>query len=116
MATFNQNSIHSRHLAVDDDQIGTYLLLYVLRKMSMWYFFSVTGERRTADFSPNTSLYDLVISLAPGELNSLEHPTIMYMRQEVVGENALREKTLRQLGLIRGRAILRLLNKQTEAK
>lgn len=79
-------------------------------------FFSVTGERRTADFSPNTSLYDLVISLAPGELNSLEHPTIMYMRQEVVGENALREKTLRQLGLIRGRAILRLLNKQTEAK
>lgn len=40
----------------------------------------------------------------------------MYMRQEVVGENALREKTLRQLGLIRGRAILRLLNKQTEAK
>ncbi|CAH0694121.1 unnamed protein product [Spodoptera exigua] len=74
------------------------------------------GERRTADFSPNTSLYDLVISLAPGELNSLEHPTIMYMRHEVVGENALRGKTLRQLGLIGGRAILRLLNKQTEAR
>lgn len=74
------------------------------------------GERRTADFAPNTSLYDLIISLAPGELNSLEQPTVLYMRQEVVGETALREKTLRQLGLIRGRAILRLLNKQAEAR
>ncbi|KAJ8713500.1 hypothetical protein PYW07_013870 [Mythimna separata] len=74
------------------------------------------GERRTAEFAPNTSLYDLIISLAPGELNSLDLPTVLYMRQEVVGETALREKTLRQLGLIRGRAILRLLNKQAEAR
>ncbi|KAJ8716097.1 hypothetical protein PYW08_013382 [Mythimna loreyi] len=74
------------------------------------------GERRTADFAPNTSLYDLITSLAPGELNSLDLPTVLYMRQEVVGETALREKTLRQLGLIRGRAILRLLNKQAEAR
>ena len=57
-----------------------------------------------------------MIQLAPGALNSLEHPTILYMRQEVVGENALREKTLRQLGLIKGRAILRLLDKQAEAR
>ncbi|XP_021181445.3 tether containing UBX domain for GLUT4 [Helicoverpa armigera] len=74
------------------------------------------GERRTADFAPNTALYDLIISLAPGELNSLDQPTILYMRQEVVGEPALKEKTLRQLGLIKGRAILRLLNKQAEAR
>lgn len=77
---------------------------------------TIAGERRTADFAPNTSLYDLVISLAPGAMNLLEHPTILYMRQEVVGEDALREKTLRQLGLIKGRAILRLLDKQAEAK
>ncbi|CAH0729773.1 unnamed protein product, partial [Brenthis ino] len=72
------------------------------------------GERMTGDFSPNTSLYDLIISLAPNELRSLNNPTIMYMRQEVVGVDALKGKSLRQLGLIKGRAILRLLDK-TEA-
>ncbi|XP_026730511.1 tether containing UBX domain for GLUT4 isoform X2 [Trichoplusia ni] len=74
------------------------------------------GERRTADFPPNTSLYDLIVSLAPGEFNSLQQPTISYMRQEVVGQSALQGKTLRQLGLIKGRAILRLLNKQEESR
>ncbi|CAH0584307.1 unnamed protein product [Chrysodeixis includens] len=74
------------------------------------------GERRTADFPPNTSLYDLIVSLAPGEFNSLQQPTISYMRQEVVGQSALQGKTLRQLGLIKGRAILRLLNKQEETR
>lgn len=65
----------------------------------------------TGDFSPNTSLYDLIISLAPNELPSLNNPTILYMRQEVVGVDALKEKSLRHLGLIKGRAILRLLDK-----
>ncbi|KAI5645389.1 TUG ubiquitin-like domain-containing protein [Phthorimaea operculella] len=74
------------------------------------------GDRRTADFPPNTSLYDLVTSLAESELNSLQNPTVMYMRQEVTGLNAMKEKTLRQLGLMSGRAILRLLNKADEAK
>ncbi|XP_075979255.1 tether containing UBX domain for GLUT4 [Anticarsia gemmatalis] len=74
------------------------------------------GERRTAEFPPTTTLYDLVISLAPLEIGSIQQPMILYMRQEVVGETALRDKTLRQLGLIKGRAILRLLNKQEEAR
>lgn len=74
------------------------------------------GERRTADFPPHTSLYDLITSLAAPEFNDLQNPCILYMRQEVAGVNALREKTLRKLGLIKGRAILRLLNKAGEAK
>ncbi|KAM3966275.1 tether containing UBX domain for GLUT4 isoform 1-T2 [Aphomia sociella] len=74
------------------------------------------GERRTADFPPNTSLYDLISSLAPTEFSSLQQPTILYMRQEVVGESALRIKTLRQLGLLGGRAILRLLSKAEEGR
>ncbi|XP_046968534.1 tether containing UBX domain for GLUT4 [Vanessa cardui] len=69
------------------------------------------GERMTGDFTPNTSLYDLIMSLAPNELPNLHNPTISYMRQEVTGVNALKEKSLRQLGLIAGRAILRLLDK-----
>lgn len=74
------------------------------------------GERRTADFAPTITLYEIVSSLAPLELSSLQHPTILYMRQEVTGVNALRDKTLRQLGLIKGRAVLRLLNKAEEAR
>lgn len=67
------------------------------------------------DFSPNTSLYDLITSLAPNELPSFKNPTILYMRQEVIGLPALKEKTLRQLGLLTGRAILRLLDKTEQA-
>ncbi|KAI8426239.1 hypothetical protein MSG28_005153 [Choristoneura fumiferana] len=70
--------------------------------------------RRTGEFPPNTSLFELANTLAPAELSSLTHPTILYMRQEVTGELALRNKTLRQLGLIGGRAVLRLLNKAEE--
>ncbi|XP_047993433.1 tether containing UBX domain for GLUT4 [Leguminivora glycinivorella] len=73
------------------------------------------GERRTADFAPNTSLFDLVNSMAPEELKTLTHPTVLYMRHEITGVPALKEKTLRQLGLIGGRAILRLLNKAENA-
>ncbi|XP_039755286.1 tether containing UBX domain for GLUT4 isoform X1 [Pararge aegeria] len=72
------------------------------------------GERIMGDFAPNTSLYDLIISLAPNELPSLENPSISYMRQEVTGIPALKEKSLRQLGLIAGRAILRLLDKSSD--
>ncbi|CAK1556271.1 unnamed protein product [Leptosia nina] len=71
----------------------------------------IDGERRTAEFSPQTSLYDLVMSLASNELTMLKNPTIMYMRQEVTGVLALKQKTLRHLGLIAGRAVLRLLDK-----
>ncbi|XP_052741641.1 tether containing UBX domain for GLUT4 isoform X2 [Bicyclus anynana] len=72
------------------------------------------GERIMGDFTPNTSLYDLIMSLAPSELTSLENPTILYMRQEVTGISALKEKTLRKIGLIAGRAILRLLDKSPD--
>lgn len=74
------------------------------------------GERRTANFPPNTCLYDLLTSLVPNEINDIPQPTIIYMRQEVVGVHALKEKTLRQLGLLGGRAVLRLLNKTADGK
>ncbi|XP_072947378.1 tether containing UBX domain for GLUT4 [Epargyreus clarus] len=73
------------------------------------------GERKTGDFPSKTTLFDLISSLAPNQLEALKNPTIMYMRQEVIGIAALKEKTLRQLGLLTGRAILRLLDKAEEA-
>ncbi len=38
-------------------------------------------------------------------------PVCIYMRQEVVGEKALQEKTLRSLGLTKGSAIIRLVHR-----
>lgn len=64
-----------------------------------------------ADFPPSTSIFDIVTSMAAAELSSIVNPAILYMRQEVIGVSAMKEKTLRQLGLIGGRAVLRLLNK-----
>ncbi|GBP19847.1 Tether containing UBX domain for GLUT4 [Eumeta japonica] len=72
------------------------------------------SDRRTAEFSPTVSIYEILIILAPEEMKVFEHPTVIYMRQEIQGLKALQEKTLRQLGLISGRAILRLLNKSPE--
>ncbi|XP_028031112.1 tether containing UBX domain for GLUT4 [Bombyx mandarina] len=74
------------------------------------------GERRTADFNPNIALYDMIMKLAPNEFGSLLNPCILYMRQEVVGVDALKLKSLRHLGLIKGKAILRLLNKLEDAR
>ncbi|KAG6462699.1 tether containing UBX domain for GLUT4 isoform X2 [Manduca sexta] len=74
------------------------------------------GERIMGEFTPNTTLHDMITSLAPEEISMLEQPSILYMRQEVTGISALKQKTLRQLGLIKGKAILRLLNKVGEAK
>lgn len=72
------------------------------------------GERRMADFLPSVSLYDIASSLAPKELEVYQNPTMLYMRHEIVGVSAMKDKTLRQLGLLGGRAVLRLLNKSEE--
>lgn len=69
------------------------------------------GERRTGEFPPSTSLYEVVSTLAEAELTNIEHPMVMYMRQEIFGIEAIKEKTLKQIGLLSGRAILKLLNK-----
>lgn len=58
----------------------------------------------------------MIMQLAPNELGSLLNPCILYMRQEVVGVDALKLKSLRHLGLIKGKAILRLLNKLEDAR
>lgn len=67
-----------------------------------------------ADFLPSVSLYDIASSLAPKELEVYQNPTMLYMRHEIVGVSAMKDKTLRQLGLLGGRAVLRLLNKSEE--
>lgn len=77
---------------------------------------NISGDRRTADFPPTTSLYEVVSSLAATELAMLQQPTMLYMRQEITGVSALKEKSLRQLGLIKGKAVLRLLNKVESGK
>lgn len=72
-----------------------------------------SGERIMKDFVPSTSVWDVVeqcLNTKPDKTNSKENevPVCIYMRQKLVG-NALRETTLRGLGLTKGSAIIRLL-------
>jgi len=53
------------------------------------------------------SLWGVIKKLCPDEADPNSNPVIIYMRSEVSGVKALEETTLRSLGLIGGRAMLR---------
>lgn len=86
------------------------------------------GERVQQEFNPGTSLWDILLfwenkpdrpykgSLA--KVDKTQSPSIqpvcVYLREEITGELALRETTLRSLGLTGGRAAIRLLHRPVE--
>lgn len=73
------------------------------------------GARLTGDFTPSDTLYQVVNTLCPEQLD--EHSddiVIIYMRNEVIGVEALRSTSLRSLGLTGGRAMLRLMHRTLE--
>ncbi|XP_064636841.1 tether containing UBX domain for GLUT4-like isoform X2 [Lineus longissimus] len=84
------------------------------------------GTRLQNAFSPGITLWDILMhwenqsgSEHQGKLavtNGDEHPVCIYMRDEVIGEEALKATTLRVLGLTGGKAILRLLHRKVEAE
>jgi len=83
-----------------------------------------TGERLVHDFVPTTSLWDILIywlnekgleyrSFLTGTGDG-QHPVCIYMREEVVGEYALKKITLKTLGLLGGKAVIRILHRQVD--
>ncbi len=71
------------------------------------------GARVQGNFSPRLSLWDVLTQLdvvggnkEAGPVEGVE-PVVTYMAHQVCGEGPLREKTLRQLGLSAGRAVIR---------
>ncbi|KAI1283159.1 Tether containing UBX domain for GLUT4 [Halotydeus destructor] len=69
-----------------------------------------SGARKMADFSPATSLFEIISILNEGDLviKPKQEIVAVYMQKETVGQEALLETTLRTLGLTSGRAAIRV--------
>lgn len=69
-----------------------------------------SGNRLMGTFNPGATLLDVTTQLCPSEASLEENPVIIFMRNEIYGEN-LKTTTLRSLGITGGRAMLRLIHK-----
>lgn len=86
-----------------------------------------SGERYQESFKPSTSLWDILlvfeskISTLKDSLTRVDtnqkpalHPVCIYMREEVIGEQALKATTLKKLALTSGKAIFRHLHRSID--
>ncbi|XP_063961575.1 tether containing UBX domain for GLUT4-like [Lytechinus pictus] len=85
-----------------------------------------TGERLQHSFESSSSLWDILqhwdgqssdrpsLTCPPSDSGTSVHPICIYMTEEVIGEEWLKATTLRGLGLMGGRAIIRLLHREVE--
>lgn len=71
------------------------------------------GSRLEGKFKPNITLLDIVMQLCPNEPTG-EDLFAIYMRTEVPSDE-LGSTTLKELGLISGRAIIRLIHRDPNA-
>lgn len=71
------------------------------------------GSRLDGKYKPNTTLFSIIQQLCPNELTGSDLFAI-YMRTEV-GHDKLGETSLKDLGLISGRAIVRLVHRDPNA-
>ncbi|KAH8338491.1 hypothetical protein KR059_006939 [Drosophila kikkawai] len=72
------------------------------------------GSREQGDFSPNDTVWQVVQKLCETQVLGYESPIIVYMRSEVIGQEKMQETTLKSLGILEGRAIMRLIDKKPE--
>ncbi|XP_064595711.1 tether containing UBX domain for GLUT4-like [Liolophura sinensis] len=86
------------------------------------------GERLQHQFSPNITLWQILehfeeqknscqerrLSYVDTSVQPPLHPVCIYLGEETVGEFALRETTLKALGLTGGRAIVRLIHRAVD--
>ncbi|XP_011410468.1 PREDICTED: tether containing UBX domain for GLUT4-like [Amphimedon queenslandica] len=66
------------------------------------------GQRFSGSFSPSTTLHYILETHKLTGVEANAHLTIVYMRRQVSGERELKRTALKDLGLLGGRAILRL--------
>ncbi|XP_076229786.1 tether containing UBX domain for GLUT4 isoform X2 [Nomia melanderi] len=71
-----------------------------------------SGERVMNDFTPNMTLADVLLQMCPNE--ELDKTVLTYMHREVYGTTALKSTTLSLLGLTHGKAMLRLMHRNSE--
>lgn len=71
------------------------------------------GDRIVGNFIPSQTLLSVLEQLCPDCLSNIKNPVVIYMRQEIYGQN-LETRTLRSLGITGGRAMIRLMDKAPE--
>lgn len=72
------------------------------------------GTRLTGNFFPNDNLWTIINQLCPDELHGENNLVVIYMRQEMYGEEVFKKTSLKSLGLSGGRAMLRLIHRNPE--
>ncbi|XP_060649389.1 tether containing UBX domain for GLUT4 [Drosophila nasuta] len=72
------------------------------------------GSREQGEFSPSATVWHVVQELCLTLADSYESPVIIYMRSEVIGVEQMQKTTLKSLGILEGRAMMRLINKKPE--
>lgn len=72
------------------------------------------GSREQGEFAPTSTVWDVVEKLFKSQSKGYDSPVIVYMRSEVIGIEQLQRTTLKSLGILEGRAMMRLLNKKPE--
>ncbi|CAG9771038.1 unnamed protein product [Ceutorhynchus assimilis] len=68
------------------------------------------GSRVTGIFTPNDTLLNVLNKLCPENSSPDKNPVVIYTRREIYGRE-LENCTLRSLGLVGGRAMIRVLNR-----
>ncbi|KAH8381437.1 hypothetical protein KR093_004770 [Drosophila rubida] len=72
------------------------------------------GSREQGEFAPHCTVWHVVQELCLTLSESYESPVIIYMRSEVIGMEQMQKTTLKSLGILEGRAMMRLINKKPE--
>ncbi|XP_017778494.1 PREDICTED: tether containing UBX domain for GLUT4 [Nicrophorus vespilloides] len=72
------------------------------------------GSRVMGNFFPTNNLWDVLSKLCPNILISGKEFVIIYMRQELYGDQKLKETDLKSLGITGGRAMLRIIQRSPE--
>ncbi|XP_043605214.1 tether containing UBX domain for GLUT4 isoform X1 [Bombus pyrosoma] len=70
------------------------------------------GERLMSEFTPNVTLAEILKHVNFNE--DLEKIILIYMHREISGLEALKNTTLKSLGLVNGKAVLRLIQKRPQ--
>ncbi|CAI6350848.1 unnamed protein product [Macrosiphum euphorbiae] len=67
------------------------------------------GSRLSGEFSSNQNLWEIIQILLKDNFSNYESPAIIYTRMEIIGKEQLQQKTLKDIGLVSGKALLRLV-------
>ncbi|EDW24513.1 GL23357 [Drosophila persimilis] len=72
------------------------------------------GSREQGEFAPNDTVWQVVQKLCGRQVKTFDSPIIIYMRSEVIGQKNMEQTTLKSLGILEGRAMMRLVDKKPE--